>query len=140
MANGKIRCWSKVNKSKKRYVVCTGSKGQKKRRRSKRLRKRGGSKKIRCWSRQNKSKKRYVVCTGSKGQKRRRKSKRLRKRGGKRNTLLPQSLVNTGRDVEFNLGEVYNGFQGVPPPVNPSPTYQPALNTQPNFDIMPPSL
>lgn len=102
---------------------------------TKRLRKKGGSKrKIRCWSKQTKAKKRYVVCTGSRGQKktkrktkRKRKSKRLRKKGGRRYTLLPQGLVNTGRDVQFGLESVYNGFQGYPSPVNPSPTFQPAL-------------
>ena len=34
---GKIKCWSKKTKQNKRYVVCSGSKGQKKRR-SRRLR------------------------------------------------------------------------------------------------------
>lgn len=44
-SGGALRCWSRKNKSNKRYVVCSGSKGQK-RRRSKRLRKKqkGGQK------------------------------------------------------------------------------------------------
>ena len=44
-SGGALRCWSRKNKSNKRYVVCSGSKGQK-HRRSKRLRKKqkGGQK------------------------------------------------------------------------------------------------
>ena len=135
----KLRCWSRKNKQQKRYVVCTGSKGQTKRR-SKRLRKKQkGGRKLRCWSRKNKQQKRYVVCTGSKGQTRRR-SKRLRKkqRGGKSYSkrqmggnkgapLMPQTLVNLSRSLTHAGGNVINGIRGYPETVSPSPQIQPEL-------------
>ena len=44
--------------------------------------------------------------------------KKLRKRGG---GLIPQDLVNLGRQVQFNLGSTYNALNGYPLPVNPKP-------------------
>ena len=88
-----------------------------------------GGRKLRCWTRKASNKKNYVVCSGSKGQKRR-KSKRLRnkrQRGGKGTTLLPQSLVNAGRAIQFQTQSLYNGFRGLPAPVNPNPDVQPAM-------------
>ena len=89
-----------------------------------------GGKKLRCWTRKANNKKNYVVCSGSKGQKRR-KSKRLRKRsrqrGGKGTTLMPQSLVNAGRAIEYQAQSIFNGFRGLPAPVNPNPDVQPAM-------------
>ena len=47
------------------------------------------------------------------------KSKRYsrRRKGG----LLPQDLVNLGRDISFNMGSAYNALNGYPAPVNPLP-------------------
>ena len=128
-SGGALRCWSRKNKSNKRYVVCSGSKGQK-RRKSKRLRKKQKGGGLRCWSRKNKSNKRYVVCSGSKGQKRRR-SKRLRKKqkGGQKGApLAPQVLVNAGRSLLYGGESVYNSVRGVGSPQDPNPTIQPAMS------------
>jgi len=35
--------------------------------------------------------------------------------------LIPQDLVNFGRDIGYNLGSAYNGLNGYPAPVNPLP-------------------
>lgn len=45
------------------------------------------------------------------------KSKRMKKGGG----LLPQDLVNLGRNMSFNIGSAYNALNGYPPPINPLP-------------------
>ena len=128
-SGGALKCWSRKNKQDKRYVVCSGSKGQK-RRRSKRLRKKQkGGRGLKCWSRKNKQDKRYVVCSGSKGQKRRR-SKRLRKKqkGGQKGApLAPQVLVNAGRSLVYGGESVYNSVRGVGSPQDPNPTVQPAM-------------
>jgi hypothetical protein len=129
-SGGALKCWSRKNKQDKRYVVCSGSKGQK-RRRSKRLRKKQkGGRGLKCWSRKNKQDKRYVVCTGSKGQRKLRRSKRLRKKqkGGQKGApLAPQVLVNAGRSLVYGGESVYNSVRGVGSPQDPNPTVQPAM-------------
>jgi len=35
--------------------------------------------------------------------------------------LIPQDLVNLGRDMMYNMGSAYNSFNGYPQPVNPAP-------------------
>jgi len=47
--------------------------------------------------------------------------------GGKRDTLLPQNLVNFGRGIVAEPTKMVNAWKGEPLPVsvNPSPTYQP---------------
>jgi hypothetical protein len=57
------------------------------------------------------SKRRYTKGKKSK------KSKRMKKGGG----LIPQDLVNLGRNVSFNIGSAYNALNGYPAPVNPLP-------------------
>ena len=55
---------------------------------------------------------------------RRKKSKRRGrgKRGGNALTaLIPQDLVNLGRNIGFNTGSAYNALNGYPAPVNPLP-------------------
>ncbi len=85
--------------------------------------------KVKCWSRRTKQNKHYVVCSGSRGQKRRR-SRRLRKqRGGLGSSLFPQELVNTGRNISFNIESGYNAALGKNPPVNPDPAIQPINNS-----------
>jgi hypothetical protein len=50
------------------------------------------------------------------------KSKKHRKYKGKRGGgLIPQDLVNLGRDVGFNLKSAYNALNGYSAPVNPLP-------------------
>jgi hypothetical protein len=45
------------------------------------------------------------------------KLKKTRKGGG----LIPQDLVNLGRDISYNTGSIYNALAGYPQPVNPLP-------------------
>ena len=40
------------------------------------------------------------------------------KKGG---ALIPQDLINLGRDLTFNLGSAYNALNGYKAPVNPIP-------------------
>lgn len=56
-----------------------------------------------------------VVNGGSR--RRYKKNKRMKKGGG----IIPQDLVNLGRNVSFNIGSAYNALNGYPAPVNPSP-------------------
>lgn len=42
-------------------------------------------------------------------------------------TVLPQPLVNLGRDMMFNGQSFINSFVGSPAPVNPDPTVQPII-------------
>jgi len=46
-----------------------------------------------------------------------------RKKANKKNGggLIPQDLVNLGRDFTFNIGSAYNALNGYNAPVNPSP-------------------
>ena len=46
------------------------------------------------------------------------KNKNNEKNGG---GLIPQDLVNLGRDISYNMGSAYNSLNGYPQPVNPSP-------------------
>ena len=70
-----------------------------------------------------------MVCSGSQGQTKR-KSSRLRKfRGGLGSSLFPQELVNTGRNITYNIESGYNAALGKTPPVNPDPTIQPINNS-----------
>lgn len=100
---GGLKCWSKKNKSNKRYVVCSGSKGQK--RSSKRLRKK----------KQNGTR-----------------SKRLRKKkqkgGHKGGALAPQVLVNAGRSLLYNGQSLYNSALGVGGAHDPNPAVHPAMS------------
>lgn len=57
---------------------------------------------------------------------RRKNTKRRRRGRGKRGgnaltALIPQDLVNLGRDIGFNTGSAYNALNGYPAPVNPLP-------------------
>ena len=45
-------------------------------------------------------------------------SKRMRKTGG---GIIPQDLINGGRNIMYGLGSTYNAMAGYPAPVNPSP-------------------
>ena len=46
------------------------------------------------------------------------KSKKNRKRGG---GLIPDSILNLGRSVSYNMGSSFNQLSGYPAPVNPLP-------------------
>jgi len=48
------------------------------------------------------------------------KHKKTRKGGG----LIPQDLVNLGRDITYNFSSAYNALNGNPAPVNPLPYKQ----------------
>ena len=49
---------------------------------------------------------------------RRKRGRKTVKRGG---GIIPQDLVNLGRDLSFNLNSAYNSLNGSPSPVNPLP-------------------
>ena len=49
------------------------------------------------------------------------------KRGG---GILPQDLVNLGRNITYNLGSAYNAINGYPAPVNPMPYNDQLVNSQ----------
>ena len=100
---GGLKCWSRTNKTNKRYVVCSGSKGHK----------RSGSK------RKNKKLKR----TRSKRKRQKRaRSKRKRQKGGQKGApLAPQFLVNAGRSLLYGGESAYNSVRGVGSPQNPNP-------------------
>ena len=85
--------------------------------------------KLKCWSRNTRSGKHYVVCSGSKGQQIRKSSRLKKLRGGLGNSLFPQELVNTGRNITYNIASGYNDALGKTPPVNPDPTIQPINNS-----------
>ena len=53
------------------------------------------------------------------GGKRGKKTRRGKKRKG--GGLIPQDLVNLGRDLSYNTGSIYNALAGYPQPVNPLP-------------------
>ena len=44
-------------------------------------------------------------------------TKKRRSGGG----IIPQDLVNLGRDISYNMGSTYNALSGYPQPVNPLP-------------------
>ena len=41
------------------------------------------------------------------------------------NTMLPQSLVNLGRNIQYNIEDTWSSFTGAQSRVNPSPLVQP---------------
>jgi hypothetical protein len=45
-------------------------------------------------------------------------SKKMRKTGG---GIIPQDLINGGRNIMYGLGSTYNAMAGYPAPVNPLP-------------------
>jgi hypothetical protein len=49
-------------------------------------------------------------------------------RGGSRDTLMPQSLVNLGRQLTFGAGDLINSWSGKQPLLSPAPTQQPIAN------------
>ena len=96
----------------------TGGKRSRRRRSTKRKQRHGKSKRrltrVHKKRRQGKSKRRY--------------SRRTRKhRGGSKHgrTLLPQSLVNLGRNMQYNAESTWSSFTGAQQPVNPYPLVQP---------------
>lgn len=72
-------------------------------------------------------------CGPCKGGSRRRRNKqkthKRRLRGGSRTTLMPQSLVNLGRQITFGAGDLINSWSGKQPILSPAPTVQPIANT-----------
>ena len=85
--------------------------------------------KLKCWSKNTKTGKHYVVCSGSQGQTKRKSSRLKKLRGGLGSSLFPQELVNTGRNITYNIESGYNAALGKTPPVNPDPTIQPINNS-----------
>lgn len=64
----------------------------------------------------------------TRGHKKRHHTRKTRRyRGGSKHgsTLLPQSLVNLGRNMHFNAESSWRSFTGGQQPVNPSPLVQP---------------
>ncbi len=41
--------------------------------------------------------------------------------------IMPSDLLNVGRYASYNAGNIYNGYYGYAPTVNPMPWQQPAL-------------
>ena len=68
--------------------------------------------------------------THRKGRKTHRKGRKTKQIGGSNHgkTLLPQSLVNLGREAQYNVEGTFSAFTGGPAPVNPDPTVQPIGN------------
>lgn len=64
---------------------------------------------------------RQTVVSLQGGRRRRIKHKRKKGGGGSLTSLLPQDLVNLGRQFQFGVGSAYNALAGVAPPVNPLP-------------------
>ena len=67
---------------------------------------------------------------GRKSRRHARKSRRHTKRkfrGGSKHgkTLFPQSLVNLGRNMQYNAESTWSSFTGAQQPVNPDPLVQP---------------
>lgn len=85
---------------------------------------RGGKKKSK--GKKNKMTKRKA---SKKAKKKSRQQKRTMKkqRGGSThgNTLLPQQLVNLGRNAEYSIERWWSDLTGSAPPVNPDPSKQP---------------
>lgn len=57
--------------------------------------------------------------------KRRHRTRRYRGGSHHGNTLMPQSLVNLGRNMQYNIQNSWSAFTGAQPPVNPDPQVQP---------------
>ena len=54
---------------------------------------------------------------GARRNKRTRKMRHLKRGGG----IIPQDLVNLGRNITYGFGSAYNAINGYPAPVNPMP-------------------
>jgi hypothetical protein len=80
------------------------------------------SKKMKGGMKAQKSKKMKGGMKAQKGKK----SKKI-KRGGSHHgsTLLPQSIVDLGRNLQYNIEGIYSAFTGSSSPVNPDPMVQP---------------
>jgi hypothetical protein len=88
-------------------------------------RRRGRSHKKR---RHTKSKRRHTKSKRRHTKSKRRHTRKTRKyRGGSKHgrTLLPQSLVNLGRNMQYNAESTWSSFTGAQQPVNPDPLVQP---------------
>jgi len=60
-----------------------------------------------------------MIVGGKKTKKRKnKKMKRSRRRGG---GLIPDSIMNLGRSLSYNMGSSFNALNGYPAPVNPLP-------------------
>lgn len=66
---------------------------------------------------------------GSRRRRHKRKTNKRYLRGGSRDTLMPQSLVNLGRQITFGAGDLINSWSGKQPMLSPAPTVQPIANT-----------
>ena len=44
--------------------------------------------------------------------------------------LIPQELINVGRNMVYGVKNIYSGYRGyeLPASANPNPTYQPEMN------------
>ncbi|MGI9555099.1 MAG: hypothetical protein ACR2M6_03905 [Vampirovibrionia bacterium] len=84
---------------------------------------RGGKKK----SKAKKSKRKASKNAKKKSNKSKKRRTMKKQRGGSRhgNTLIPQQLVNLGRNAEYSIERWWSGLTGSAPPVNPDPSKQP---------------
>ena len=65
---------------------------------------------------------------GGKRKKRRKGRRSLKQKGGAWiDKIMPADLLNIGRYASYNAGNIYNGYYGYNPTVNPMPWQQPAL-------------
>ena len=69
---------------------------------------------------------RQMVLEGGMRSRRSKRSKRSKKNKNKKTALrgggiMPQDLLNLGRDFAFNMESAYNSIRGMPAPVNPLP-------------------
>lgn len=73
------------------------------------------------------SRKHHMKKTRRKRPTKKRRHRSRRHRGGSHhgNTLMPQSLVNLGRNMQYNVQNSWNAFTGSKSPVNPDPQVQP---------------
>ena len=65
---------------------------------------------------------------GRKSKRSMRTNKSLQKGGSIINKLMPSDLLNVGRYASWNAGNIYNGYNGYKPTVNPMPWQQPGLS------------
>ena len=78
--------------------------------------------------RHTKSKRRHTKSKRRHTKSKRRHTRKTRKyRGGSKHggTLIPQSLLNLGRNIQYNAESTWSSFTGAQQPVNPSPLDQP---------------
>ena len=65
---------------------------------------------------------------GGKRKKRGKGRRSLKQKGGAWiDKIMPSDLLNVGRYASYNAGNIYNGYYGYNPTVNPMPWQQPAL-------------